>query len=82
MNNNEIRKKFAEVIAKAWSDASFKARLLQEPTAVLNEYGITLPAGAEAKILEDTAAIKHFVLPTQPEDEGETNSIESIHTCP
>lgn len=80
--DNEMRKKFAEVIAKAWADPSFKERLLQQPTEVLKENNITLPEGAEAKILEDTASIKHFVLPAKPEDEHTMSAADSIHTCP
>ena len=36
----QMRKDYAKVIAKAWADADFKNRLMQDPAAVLKENGI------------------------------------------
>jgi len=34
MNQEEIQKKYAKIIAKAWSDKAFAARLFKEPDSV------------------------------------------------
>ncbi|MGB8954163.1 MAG: nitrile hydratase subunit alpha [Tumebacillaceae bacterium] len=62
----ENQKKFGEIVAKAWTDPSFKERLLQSPAAVLAEHGIKLPEGTQINILQDTETEKHFVLPSAP----------------
>ena len=72
----ENQKKFGEIVAKAWADPSFKERLLATPAEVLAEHGITLPEGAQIKILQDTDTEKHFVLPSAP-----TIGMDFIKTC-
>lgn len=63
---------YAKVIAKAWIDPSFKARLMQDPAAVLSEHGITLPEGMD---------FNNFMLPHAPvEQVGEMNL--GIYNCP
>jgi putative thiazole/oxazole-modified microcin (TOMM)-like peptide len=44
---DEDRKKFAKLIAQAWSDESVKDRYENEPRAVLGEFGITYPDGLD-----------------------------------
>ncbi len=36
----EERKDYAKIIAQAWVDEEFKARLLADPATVLKEHGI------------------------------------------
>ena len=57
---------FAKVIAKAWGDEAFRARLLADPTAALAAEGIAAPAGKTFAIVEDTDDTVHFVLPSRP----------------
>ena len=64
----ERQKTLAKVIAKAWSDESFKKRLLAEPNKVLAENGIEAPAGMEMKVVENTDKVSYFVLPAMPAD--------------
>ncbi|HEY3906226.1 MAG TPA: TIGR04351 family putative TOMM peptide [Streptosporangiaceae bacterium] len=45
---DEDRKKFAKLIAQAWSDESVKDRYESDPRAVLGEFGITYPDGVDA----------------------------------
>jgi hypothetical protein len=59
--------RYQEVVARAWSDASFKSRLLAHPAEVLGEYGFTLPPGTGCRVVEDTKSIRHLVLPSSPE---------------
>lgn len=66
---NDQDKKMAKVFAKAWSDESFKEKLLSTPRAALAEFGIYFPAGIEVKILEQTDKVMHIVLPLKPGEE-------------
>ena len=59
----------ARVVAQAWSDPEFKARLISDPEAVLAEAGIPVPEGVELRVVEDTVNMRHFVLPGRPEDD-------------
>ncbi len=60
----------ARVIAKAWADDDFKARLIANPTAVLTAEGLSLRAGATIKIVENSPTLTHIVLPCVPSDRG------------
>jgi len=65
----ENQKKWAKVIAKAWSDPAFKAKLLKNPEAVLVEQGLTfphLPRGTHIEMHENTPALIHLILPLKP----------------
>ncbi len=59
------------MIARAWSDAEFKAKLLSDPHAALAEAGVDLPDGLNVKVLEDSADTQHLVLPAVPKNAGE-----------
>lgn len=59
-----------EVVAKAWSDPEYKARLLSDATSVLKEAGIDYGPGVEVKIVENTDAVRYITLP-QPPSEAE-----------
>ena len=54
----------AELIDKAAQDERFRARLLDEPKAAINEaLGIDLPDSVTVHVHEDTATAAHLVLP-------------------
>lgn len=62
--HEEIR---AELIDKATQDERFRARLLDEPKAAINEaLGIDLPDSVTVHVHEDTATTAHLVLPPSP----------------
>jgi hypothetical protein len=68
----ETRGSFGQLVQKATEDAALRQRLLQSPKQVLAEAGITLPAGIEVEIVENTDKVIHLVLPPLVElDEGE-----------
>jgi hypothetical protein len=64
----EHRKKIAKVIAKAWSDRSFKEKLFSDPKEVLEANGISLPTDLEVKVVEQTNKLIYVVIPFRPED--------------
>ena len=55
-----------KLIAKAWADEEFRARLLANPAAVLAEVGVNVPRGVSVVVLEDTRDKAHFVIPARP----------------
>jgi hypothetical protein len=46
MKPEEHARKVTKIIAKAWMDEGFKARLLSDPMATLKEEGVEIPPGA------------------------------------
>ena len=56
----------AQLVAQAWLDPAFKARLLASPAAALREQGIDVPASAEVRVVEDTDRVVYVHLPAQP----------------
>jgi hypothetical protein len=57
---------YGKVIAKAWRDPSFKAKLLADPQGTLRQAGVSIPAGVSVQVVENTDAHFHFVLPAKP----------------
>lgn len=64
-------------IARAWTDNSYKMKLLSDPPAALAEQGVEVPAGTTIKVVENTADTKHLVLPVAPSNVSEL-SIEEL----
>jgi nitrile hydratase alpha subunit len=54
------------IIAKAWSDPAFKAKLLADPHAALKELGVAVSAGKTVKVVENADRQLHLVLPPKP----------------
>jgi hypothetical protein len=55
MNAESQDKQWGQIVTKAWADEGFKRRLLANPAAVLKEYGLPVPPGAQIRIHENTA---------------------------
>ena len=62
-HQEEFSKKYAEVIAKAWSDESFKKKLLENPNETLKEFGVPMPEGITFHIHENGSGTCHLILP-------------------
>lgn len=56
----------SQIIERAWSDESFKKKLLSDPKEAATEMGVKLPENIEVKIWENTATDEHIVLPANP----------------
>ena len=44
-------------------DEELKRRFVADPTTVLRERGFEVPEGVEFRVVEDTAKVRHLVLP-------------------
>ena len=62
----DFETKWGELVARAWADPAFKARLLADPEAVLAEHGVAMPAGFQVRVVEDTDRVVHLTLPPPP----------------
>ena len=73
MDRAEQAKKMSQLVAKCWSDDSFKRKLLADPAATLRAEGVPLevPAGVSVKALENTEKVFHLVIPAKPTELSE-----------
>ncbi|MBA9085470.1 peroxiredoxin [Fontibacillus solani] len=56
-----------QVIQKAWQDPDFKAKLLADPKAAIQEaLGIVIPEHISLKAVEENSNEFYLVLPPQP----------------
>jgi hypothetical protein len=62
-----------QIVAQAWCDEDFMNRLVADPQAVLAEYDLEVPPGAEVEVvfgsrvrIEDTDLGRRFILPPCP----------------
>jgi nitrile hydratase len=53
----------AELTLEFASDPELRSRFLKEPKSVLAEHGIHVPDGMVLEIVEDSATVRHLVLP-------------------
>lgn len=68
MDQNTQDQKMNRILAKCWSDAAFKDRLLADPLAVLRAEGVDVPTGMQVRAVADTDQRVHLVIPTRPVD--------------
>lgn len=54
----------ARMVARAWTDPDFRARLLADGTAAAEEFGISLAGNPPLGVLEDTPELHHLVVCT------------------
>src|SRR3990167_9485841 len=74
----EIAKKWAKLIAKVWMDEKFKAQLMAHPHKVLQEYGFDFSPHETYKIMEDTAKVRHLVIPAKPEGDLSETELRNV----
>ena len=70
------RKIIMKVIAKAWDDPKFKAKLLENPEMVLRGEGIVFPDDVKIKVVENTATDRYIVLPLSPSRDEASIALE------
>ncbi len=57
------QKQWAKIVAKAWADEDYKARLLADPKAVLAEAGVELDTDLDYTVVEAAENQVVLVLP-------------------
>ncbi|WHX48227.1 NHLP leader peptide family RiPP precursor [Paenibacillus woosongensis] len=58
-----------QIIQKAWQDPSFKAKLLADPKAAIQEaLGVIIPDHIQVKTVEEHSDEFYLVLPPNPSD--------------
>ncbi len=76
MDQEQFQKAYGKLVAKAWSDDEFKAKLLADPMAVFKENDVIVPEGIEVRMVENTADVTHFILSPEPSDELTDEQLE------
>ena len=69
---------YGKLVAKAWRDPAFKAKLIADPQAVLREAGMAVPAGVTVKVVENTGTHLHFVLPPKPTGQLSDEALDEV----
>ena len=59
-------KTLAELFAACWKDEALKARFMNDPKAVLAEYGMDVPDGMDVKVVENSDNTVHITMPMAP----------------
>ena len=54
----------ARLVAHAWTDPEFKARLIGDTTAVLEEWGIAMERGPRVRVVENTDHVHNVIVCT------------------
>ncbi len=68
---------YRKVVAQAWSDPAFKAKLLAEPHAALAAAGVPIARGMTVKVVENSDNVFHLVLPAKPAGELSEAELDS-----
>ena len=63
---SETLKKWSRLVAQAWADEKLKQQLVDNPTRVLQEHEIEVPAGVEIRVVENTDKVSYLMLPPKP----------------
>ncbi len=66
----------SRLFAACWKDEAFKARFVQDPKAVLAEFGVTVPDRIEVRVVENADDCVHITLPKPPRDHGDLSDDE------
>ena len=53
---------WAAITEAAWGDDAFRARLLEEPRPILEEYGLPVKEGVDYRVVADSPTLRNFVL--------------------
>ena len=74
----EQGKQYGQLIAKAWSDEEFKARLLANPKDAMAEVGMDVPEGVEIEVVESTQEKVYLIIPPKPDGELSDDDLDKV----
>lgn len=66
----------AEIIARAWEDDAFRAKLESNPAAALMEAGLPLPENKTIQVIVEAPDVLTLILPPSPTGTSEVNDNE------
>ena len=69
---------YGKVVARAWRDPAFKAKLIADPQAALKDAGVPVPPGVKMTVLENTNTHIHVVLPPKPTGELSDEALDKV----
>ena len=69
---------FGKIVARAWREPAFKAKLLADPHGALKDAGVAVPAGVTVKVFENTDSHVHLLLPPKPTSELSDEALENV----
>ena len=69
---------YGQLIAKAWTDEAFKARLKADPKAAMKEVGMDVPEGVEIEVVESTQEKAYLVIPPKPVGELSDEDLDQV----
>lgn len=76
--NEEFKNAWSKIVVKSWQDPDFKKKLMENPEAVLKEFGIDVPAGVDLKVSENTEKSFNLTLPSKPSGNLSDKELESL----
>ncbi len=74
----ENQKKWAQLVARAWMDESFKQELLSDPKQVFKDNGMTFEKDCDFRIVEAKRDEFCFILPAKPEGNLSETELKNI----
>lgn len=57
----EDQRKWTQLVKRAWTDETLKQQLLNDPTSLLREHGIAIPAGADVRVVQNKGTVACIV---------------------
>ena len=78
MDRDEFKKAYGKVVAKAWADEDFKAKLLADPKTVLKANGLAIPQDVELRVVENTDKVVYLILPPEPAEQLSEEELERV----
>jgi hypothetical protein len=78
MDREEFQKAYGKIVAKAWADEDFKAKLLADPMTILEANGLAIPQDVEINVVENTDKIVYLNLPPEPAEQLSEGELEKV----
>jgi hypothetical protein len=63
------------ILARAGSDPALRSQLVAGGAQTLRALGVSVPPGIDVKIVEDSATVRHYVIPA-PVASGELSDVD------
>lgn len=66
------------LITRAEDDPAFRGKLLQSPAAALRDANVSLPGSAQLRVVENSTAVRHLVLPRPADAQLREEDLEGV----